>query len=560
MLLRAGGYCLFVFLMLSVGSSPALASHMPDIDQWTVQMEVQQDGVIQTKHTIIFHKPFIEPVQIIIPRQYVEHSGHASIESLLVRDEEGREWPMEDMQVNESIDQHIIQVHPSQETQNTELYIEYDNHNSITTNDEDSEFDRWSAALISEYSHATINDFRVIFLLPHEYSSDEVTIQAPWASTREYHDGVILIHATHLSSIDRTPIRIEWPAGAVTLTPQTSMSHVWAILRYPYYALPFVVFIFLFIWYWKYGKDPRVDSDVQVVFDPPHNLGPASLGTLVDEKVRIQFFSAILVNLAQRGYIQIIEELRDSIFRRKEYTFVKCTNFETDKRLLPIEIHFLQSLFEDPNPGDRRKASVKLSELKNSFASHISDVRQAIMDSMVERGYFREDPTKERSQFFMIASVASLIATGVTIIGGIMYHAVTLGVPLYFVAGLFMIFAPLMPQRTMKGAAAARLARGFRKYLEHPEKYQIRPRTPEVFNSYLAYAIVFGVEKEWARGFEGILQEVPKWYLSSGENTEFSPTEFTHFLRETFIHAASQTLETTRQDLKSWPRSIIKRK
>jgi uncharacterized membrane protein len=52
---------------------------------------------------------------------------------------------------------------------------------------------------------------------------------------------------------------------------------------------------------------------------------------------------------------------------------------------------------------------------------------------------------------------------------------------------------------------------------------------PELFDRYLPYAMAFGVEKNWARAFEGIYTQSPTWYVGSGSGG-FSASRFSSSL------------------------------
>lgn len=61
---------------------------------------------------------------------------------------------------------------------------------------------------------------------------------------------------------------------------------------------------------------------------------------------------------------------------------------------------------------------------------------------------------------------------------------------------------------------------GFKLYLETAEKYRLQNLTPDLFEKYLPYAIIFGVEKKWGEAFRGINVPKPNWY--GGRATSFS--------------------------------------
>jgi hypothetical protein len=73
-------------------------------------------------------------------------------------------------------------------------------------------------------------------------------------------------------------------------------------------------------------------------------------------------------------------------------------------------------------------------------------------------------------------------------------------------------FAPFMPQRTKTGAQEQRKWEAFRNYLDDLTRFQDMASAQDHFEKYLAYAIAFGVEKQWVRRFEGLNVPSPTWY------------------------------------------------
>ncbi len=80
-----------------------------------------------------------------------------------------------------------------------------------------------------------------------------------------------------------------------------------------------------------------------------------------------------------------------------------------------------------------------------------------------------------------------------------------------------VIFSWFMPRRTEKGRRAYEHILGFKRYLAVVEKDRLAfhnppQRTPEIFEKFLPYAMVLGVEKEWARQFESMTLPKVEWY------------------------------------------------
>ncbi len=53
-------------------------------------------------------------------------------------------------------------------------------------------------------------------------------------------------------------------------------------------------------------------------------------------------------------------------------------------------------------------------------------------------------------------------------------------------------------------------------YLQVAEKYRLQNLSPDLFERYLPYAIIFNVEKQWAKAFRSVSMAIPSWYSSSG--------------------------------------------
>ena len=91
----------------------------------------------------------------------------------------------------------------------------------------------------------------------------------------------------------------------------------------------------------------------------------------------------------------------------------------------------------------------------------------------------------------------------------------------FIIAGLIsaiivLIFAQIMPARTESGTRALEQVLGFEEFLRRVESDNLKRVIighPELFDKYLPYAMAFGVEQQFARAFEGIYTEAPRWYV-----------------------------------------------
>jgi uncharacterized membrane protein len=107
-------------------------------------------------------------------------------------------------------------------------------------------------------------------------------------------------------------------------------------------------------------------------------------------------------------------------------------------------------------------------------------------------------------------------------IGGTFVAASFLLTPVSFIIAavisgiILLIFAQIMPARTDSGTRALEHVLGFEEFLRRVETENLKRvilDRPELFDRYLPYAMAFGVERQFARAFEGIYTEPPRWYV-----------------------------------------------
>jgi len=161
---------------------------------------------------------------------------------------------------------------------------------------------------------------------------------------------------------------------------------------------------------------------------------------------------------------------------------------------------------------------VPLSELKDEFYKQLPTIRDAVFDTLTANGFYRSRPDKVKQTWMGVAvGIGILVA-----IGGTYLSKATLLTPVPFViAGIvsgviLLIFAQIMPARTEAGTRALEQVLGFEEFLRRVESEHLKRVIighPELFDKYLPYAMAFGVERQFARAFEGIYTQAPQWYV-----------------------------------------------
>jgi uncharacterized membrane protein YgcG len=312
----------------------------------------------------------------------------------------------------------------------------------------------------------------------------------------------------------------------VTLDFELSKSSWLFVLDKLSYLIPILIAIFLFR---RYKNIPKIKKTIIAQYEPPVNLLPAEMGALVKNSIRSNDFTATLIDLAYRGYLKIIEREEKILWRKnKKYSLVKKKEFANDSNLLGYETDFLKSIFGSAE-------TVELSDLKNdaSFRKTIAKLPKEILEKLVkEKEYFSSIPMARSSGFALAVMAATF---GFIFIP--MIKMLLVNFPFSSIAALlislvlgviYLIIKP--PPLTEKGVEAKWHALGFREYLQVAERFRLGACTPETFEKYLSYAIVFGVEKKWAERFVDIYKTQPDWYQGSTPLTSFNSVVFVNSL------------------------------
>ena len=278
--------------------------------------------------------------------------------------------------------------------------------------------------------------------------------------------------------------------------------------------------VYIPIRWWQKGRDPSV-AEVRVWYDPPKSkegrqLSPAETGSLIDETVDMRDIFASIVQLAQRGYLQIIEE------KKNEFVLVKKKEWDGKKDIVPFESLLLSGLFAD---GDKLK--IKGAEL----SSPMSKVTDSLYGQMVSDEFFKKNPQTTRTIYYAIAGVA--LFTGNILLAIVLF-----------------IFAKRMPAKTLLGAEQASVARSLKTFLSSQERQlEFQAKNQLMFEKLLPYAIAFGVEKIWADRFKDISLMQPSWYVGYN-NTAFNAIYFASVMHSSvgsFQASATPTSSSTGQ-------------
>lgn len=266
---------------------------------------------------------------------------------------------------------------------------------------------------------------------------------------------------------------------------------------------------------------PRELKDVSIIaeYEPPKGMSPILVGTLLDRKVDMTDISSVIMDLAVRGYIKIRHTLKEIPFwpDKKDFELTKLK--EGTDLVQPADKIIFELLFAE-------REVVTLSELqdeKTEFQEAIKRLKQETEDVLYDQGYFSQewrDAQKKRDQQFLVGLgicvvlffVYRVIADVVPpIVAGVLFILILLGIVINGMRG------KSGSMLTEKGVTALQKTLGFREFLKVTETdrmamMQSPASKSETFVKFLPYAMVLGVENEWAKKFEGLDMVAPDWY------------------------------------------------
>ncbi len=269
---------------------------------------------------------------------------------------------------------------------------------------------------------------------------------------------------------------------------------------------PILVFVLMYYWWSKKGRDPKGRGNIIAEYDVPSDLRPAETGAIVYENFNNSFLTAEIIYLAAHGYLKIIRQPKTGMFSKEDFILEKVK--DSDKALKNYQSELLTFLFSEVDD----KQQVKISDLKDDFYTHLEKWKKEVWALLKTEKYYSNTGQGQK---------ILLLILGLGIMG--------LSFPLFAVFGawgtgsiilsglIVVMFSRWMPQKTQSGVLTKEYLLGLKEYLTVAEKDRLKfhnapDKDPQTFEKLLPYAIVFGVEEQWAEKFKDIYKTPPNWY------------------------------------------------
>lgn len=402
----------------------------------------------------------------------------------------------------------------------------------------------------------------------------------------------IIFKANHLNEHQNLTVAVGFKAGVLK---EPSGFSKWISRNWPSLSLVIVGFYLLFFYYknWKkYGRDPEKPVIIPQ-FNAPNNLSPASLGYIDKGKFDANLVTANLVDLAVKGFVDI-DEVKDikETFLSKMFTLKKLEsendNLQSDQKLL------LKKLF-----GKEKKISVngtynsKIKKAVDNFKDFIINENKIFVEKVSNKKIVYKALKIILLTFFLALIISSfitwsfqtlMIASVISVFAGlfaavlvltwqegnklifivVLLFSLTFTLPMFFMAFVnsdditafesncfkflifgiisILIFRYLINKPSEEKVKMESEIDGFKIYLSAAEENQLKFHNPpemtsDVYEKFLPYAIVFGVEGIWGKRFRDKLQET----IDSAQSYENVQYHFGYGFAGAFTSTLSET-------------------
>ncbi|HWG49450.1 MAG TPA: DUF2207 domain-containing protein [Candidatus Acidoferrales bacterium] len=548
---------LFIFaLLLVMGRSTPAWARSYQVSQFTSAVHVQKDGSadIQEKITFVFRGHF-QGVYRDIPVEYPGPKGtnySLFVTVNQVTDENGSTLKFEKSRSRGFLKLKIYVPGASDSTRT--VNIDYSASDATKFFPQFAEF----------YWNVTGNDW----LVPIQSASTTVYFPADAAGNLrvQAYQGIYGSQDPARASIDEAVVTAEstgpLPArGGLTVDvyipegilrePSTAAKLGRFLRSNPILSLPFWAFAVMFGLWWYKGRDPNAGLSVAPMYEPPEGLRPAEAGTLIDDSVDPRDVTSVLVDLAVRGYIKIVEAPHKGLlFSTKDYEFHLLKDRDAWNDLNDYERAMLDKIYAGGGTVTR------LSDLRNHFYTVLPLIKTEVVTALKAKGMYTVDPDSAH-QFVILGALAialPYLAAQVLHIADFTNSVGPLVVCTILAFLIIILFGRQLSATSLKGARTRVQVLGFQEFMNRVDADRLKRMPPDTFEKYLPYAMALGVEHRWAKAFQGIIQNPPTWY--QGDWTTFNTFYFVNSLGALSQQATSTFVSAPRSSSSSsgWSR------
>lgn len=340
----------------------------------------------------------------------------------------------------------------------------------------------------------------------------------------ELGENKLTVKADSLGVYEGLTVVLSMPKGTVADT--TSQQRTQAIIANLGIFLPILAIIGVIIASTKVNKNKKIT--VIPNFDVPKGWNPLRGGFIYKNGLPSNIITAQIINLAINKYIKIKQ------VSKKEYELIKTDKSaptDAEERIL------YDGLFSE-------KDTVSLKSLSTKFYSTVATLKASTEKRLYSEEYY-SNTQKSISNKFGFLGIIGIILCFVSVMLFANYAAMSwfFGLLISFI--IITIFGFSIDKRSATGNEMYYELEGLKMYINTAEKHRIEfhdnpKKYLGVFEQLLPYAMIFGLEKKWAKEFEDLYVEPPSWYEGSNNslfNAYLLTTSLSHMNHQVVAHA-----------------------
>jgi len=297
------------------------------------------------------------------------------------------------------------------------------------------------------------------------------------------------------------------------------------------------------LWFWVTHEYLPSRGTIIPEYEPPLAMTPAEMRAVYDEHAfSKKIIPATMIAMATRGDAVIKEEERTGLKKLSVFTKHYTIHFNQHRKGWSVferalvdyllkygavsEDVFSTRMFKKQTTssitGNQSGARAGLKHLQGLLMSTISSKYPQLYE-VSPSPRLKASAVKNRFDKILIMAV---IVMAVFMLAFAVYEHYVLNRSLHRVVfmtvaaflGFMSIFLVRRDARFNKeGNDVYRAIKGFKLYLSVAERYRVQNLTQETFERFLPYAMIFGIEKKWARAFDVLHVQIsqPQWYTGS---------------------------------------------
>ena len=431
-------------------------------------------------------------------------------------------------------------------------------------------------------------------------------------NSKQINETTMVWNAKNLNSKEGLTIAVGFKKGIVFPPPPPGFLEIYGITILLIIAFAYLSYYCYNLWK-EHGIDPEKPT-VYPQFSPPNNLSPAGVSYYHYEKNRKNNITATLVNLAVKKYIKIEEINNKKYFGLSNHKAFVLTKLKDEKvnNLPEEEFYLMKNLFRSSisvtiDGEYQSKISTAFINYDSSLSKQFEPLLKSgrnlnlllkpmilfltiFLLSFIISSYLADSDLlnlsvillfstgipvailyviRKKTQHLGIGCVQIIIALMIfgnlitllfIVLNTVFDSSVNLGLRATFIFFLFGIIGMFLMRKIIKQPPLERLQiqsdiEGFKMYLAAAEIEQIQFHnapdiTPDIFEKYLPYAIIFDVSDIWGRKFNALLQKSqinyqPDWYSGSPFDTIRFGSAIGSSLTETFNSTSTQPRESS---------------